>query len=48
MVADYVSTDSFVFKQGRNEEGQSGHKSPGAESLWGFRITAEGDEWLRW
>jgi len=30
--------------QGRNEEGQGGHDSPGAESLWGRQITAEGAE----
>jgi len=26
--------------QGRNEGGQEGHKFPGAESLWGRRLTA--------
>jgi len=30
--------------QGRNEGGQGGRNSPGAESLWGRRITAGGAE----
>jgi len=30
--------------QGRNEGGQKGRNSPGAESLWGRRIIAGGTE----
>jgi len=33
--------------QRRNEGGEGGRNSPGAESLWGRQITAEGAEWLR-
>jgi len=31
---------SMWWYQGRNEGGQGGHNFPGAESLWGGRMTA--------
>jgi len=43
--APALQTDkSTDHEQGRNEWGQEGHNSPGAESLRGRRITAEGAE----
>ena len=36
----------MLFRQGRNERGQGGHNSPGAESLWGrWTIAGPPNDW---